>query len=538
MASLASSSPSLKAQALQLLLQNLAHESFPVNITVYGTNLTFSTPCFDVAVQESTSTLLAARALAKAGHTTLAWQSLLAFFDGQDSITGFLPQYRYYNPTSADQKYYLDNSTIPGPKLGLYLAALPLHASLVLDVFSLSPQEKRDLTNLKCLYQCLLRYHAYMMERQLAGRVHPWETLWDFHSWVDPLEDVRQEIKARKWKMPFEIPQLVSRKYNFLKNVYEPSVYLLLEKCRHNMTLCRLYDSVEHAAIWAQAHLDLDQMHAILAGRHILADPVPKAWLRESREFLSKLWSTNHNVFLPQYANKSLPVSDATSFVGLWSQLDNVSQVSSLASKLLQHGNGDFDFDCGPHAIWSRGACPENAYISPLLNYLVTIGLRRNNVDSIGYYLSNATTNQLFDTEAPDVIFAEALNATSGRAFASMDVCALQSTATAAVVVDLLIPDPPRVFIADPPIRTSGVIVIVILELVVAFAVGASCLLLSLKVLREFQLSSQVSDAALETGYYSAASSFEENNGNNEEIPKDDVNGAYQQPLLSMNTSL
>eukprot|EP00545_Synedropsis_sp_CCMP1620_P000526 CAMPEP_0119025102 /NCGR_PEP_ID=MMETSP1176-20130426/33131_1 /TAXON_ID=265551 /ORGANISM="Synedropsis recta cf, Strain CCMP1620" /LENGTH=560 /DNA_ID=CAMNT_0006980561 /DNA_START=42 /DNA_END=1724 /DNA_ORIENTATION=+ len=527
--------PPLLDQALEVLLENLNHETFSFNeetspsrrhsslLPTKNTTWAFSIPCSSARqVQESTSTLLAAHALAKAGNVTLAWESLRALVMGQRD-DGFLPKFRYLHDDD-DGEYYLNHTTIPGPKLGAHLSALPLHASVVLDVYALSEQADEDLQHLVDLYVSIYRYHQYMIKHRPDHNVwHPWETLWDAHSWVEPLGEVRRQIRKSKWRVPFDVPEQVLQSYDYIPEVYEPCIYLL--ECYTNSTKNEStttcpplrIQSVEYAAIWVEAHRDLIEMYRVLKDRHLdhllplseMDAEQPIEWLTGAHTQLDNMWDEEHQTFLPKKdENTAMIVPDASNFVSLWSPTSNVSRVYKLTSKLMQRDDSDFAFDCGAHAVWSQGGCSPTSTISPLLNYFIVTGLYRNDVHGMGYYISNATTNNLFP-EKGFVDFAVAFDATTGMPFQDyeMDACALRSTTTAAVVYNLATPTLPRVFYPDPPIRSSAIIVLIIAEVVVAFAIGASCLFLNLKMVRES--SRLVEDEQQgEDGYFSAAGSI------------------------------
>ena len=510
----------LADQALELLLFNLHQDTFNYTETIGKRTITktatwkFSTPCSSVSsVQDSTSTLLAARALAKAGNVTLAWNSIRALFSGQRA-DGFLPNYRYYDtdqlhvPEFAEndaQEYYINNTTIPGPRFGSQLASLPFHASVVLDVFAWSEQSEDDVQRLVDLYTSIYRYHHYMVE-QRPHLWHPWESLRDVHSWIQPLSSIRNHMKAAQWKIPFEVPPQVLHSYDYHPDVYGPCVYLL--ECYANSTRKNETSSppgtsscpprpqvwsVEHAAIWIQAHRDLLEMRRVLRDRHadwllVSMDPVlPTQWLTSAQEQLERLWSHEHGSFLPKQDNQSVVVADATNFVALWTRSNDTSRAYEFASNLLLRDSSEFSFDCGIHAVWSRGGCEEPSFISPLLNYFISTGLERNDLHGISYVISNATTNKLFPiSKDMNVDFPLVVHAETGLPFAHPDdVCSLRSTTTAAAVYNLATPTPARTYHPDPPIRSSGIIVLIIVELIVALAIGASCLFLNLKMLRE-----------------------------------------------------
>jgi hypothetical protein len=565
----------LTDQALTLLLQNLNQQTFSYNETQPSHNRHsilpaknetwyFSTPCSSARqVQESTSTLLAARALAKSGNVTLAWESLRSLVTGQRD-DGFIPKFRYLQhsrPSEDDDdsgggggnEYYLNHTTIPGPRLGSHLSALPLHASVVLDIFAWSEQGDEDLEHLVELYVSIYRYHRYMIKNRPTHNVrHPWETLWDSHSWIEPLGVVRRQIQRSKWKIPFDVPNQVLQSYDYLPEVYEPCIYLL--ECYANSTKnesktsdCPPFQiqAVEHAAIWVEAHSDLIEMYRVLKDRHqnyllpLSATDLeqPALWLATAQDQLECLWDDGQGTFLPKgNENTTLIVPDASNFVGLWSGSTNLSHVYMLASKLMQRDDSKFSFDCGKYAVWSRGGCSSTSTISPVLNYLISTGLHRNDVHGIGYYIANATTDHLFpdDTLAK---FPVAFNATTGLPFPNfaMGTCELQFTTTAAVVYDLVTPTPPRIFYPDPPIRNSGIIVLIIVEVMVAFAIGASCLFLNLKMVRESSRLAEDEQQG-EDGYFSAAGSigadypYEIHNDGNE---TQEESGALMNPNMS-----
>ena len=178
------------------------------------------TPVTDI--QESTSTLLTARSYAKANRTDLAWDILRSFFVVQGT-NGHLPKYRYTatakegTATTGDksESYYVQNSTLPsikmfGPPPPLYspcnptdhtvdksndlnshtnhptcydsngeytyvneiniqssgrlLSAIPMHATILLEIFYLSNQSIEDVQQLSFYYQRLYHFHSFWMD--------------------------------------------------------------------------------------------------------------------------------------------------------------------------------------------------------------------------------------------------------------------------------------------------------------------------------------------------------------------------------------
>jgi len=324
--------------------------------------------------------------------------------------------------------------------------------------------------------------------------------------------------------MPFQVPTAIKQSHNYIQDVYEPCVYLLL-KCRREYSsdpscLYR-FSSVDHTAILVKAYEDLLKMREVLLGRHVTIESAHQEWLESSREFLfQNLWNEQYQTFLPRQLHTSpnstkkwIVEPDASIFVGLWTEIKNESRVNNMASKLMERdGYNSFFFNCGIYGIWSLGGCVPNSSISPFLNYLISTGLYRNDVHGMAWYISNLTTNRLFlegSNESVVVDFAEELDTASGKPFPYMDSCALTSTTTAAIVYDLSTGFTPfPTFLTDPPIKNSGVIALVVFELVIAFSIGASCLLLSLRLLRqEFQQSEEARQSfVLEDGYFSVNS--------------------------------
>jgi len=168
-----------------------------------------------------------------------------------------------------------------------------------------------------------------------------------------------------------------------------------------------------------------------------------------------------------------------------------------MSSQLLQH-SGQFSFYCGDYPLWSIGGC-EGAFqlgsplILFLLNYRVSKGLRRNKEVGLAHFLERSSLNLICglpnsdESDLNDCFqsqrFASAYNATSYLPVGK-DECGLSSTLTAAIVVDMLIPDKAFRYESEPPISSSSVIFLIAVELVVAFGVGVTCLILSLNLMR------------------------------------------------------
>jgi hypothetical protein len=186
-------------------------------------------------------------------------------------------------------------------------------------------------------------------------------------------------------------------------------------------------------------------------------------------------------------------------------------------SHILDDYMNNLAWNCGVHALWSRGGCSKASVIVPLINYLVAIGLNRNHLLGMGHFMIQTTLNlmsvqeqqwQTQQSSQHSLVFSEVFNATTGLPLVKNNLmeeeCSLTSTLTAAILYNLVTADPPRNFHPDPPIRSSGVIVLMIMELV---AIGASCLFLNLKMLRESSRLVQ-EEADREDGFFTTAGSL------------------------------
>ena len=539
-------------QAFQLLLQNFVTDEH---------NQTLVKTCGPSMVQESTASLLTARAFAKAGNFALAWETLnvlLLTDDDDDKDTGFLPKYRYFS--NDETCPYVPETTIPNWSLlsGTFLTALPLHATIVLDIFAWSDQSLEEVKFLHKLFDRLYRYHKFLATERIGRIWHPWESLMDVASLIPAMAGVRREMAERNWNMPFEIPSQVQDSYEYIKEVYEPSIYLL-ERHRNatddssNSAIVQrpfVMMDVAYAAVWAKANQDLIQMQKVLEGRHELSRAginnmnELNEWTESAEDLLESLWSEEHQTYRSMvliangtsYSYEGLTEWDASNFVAMWYPIEIRSRVSQMALRLETRD----EFDCGLYPLWTRGECAPKSAISPLLNFLVSTGLENNNVLGVSQYIANSTVNLVcglqHNHESNSTLYCS--NATPFATFYdtvfyhpyNQDACSLTSTTTAAVVYNLLKPSPELTFQQDP-LQRSGVIAVIFVDVIVAFGVGLGCLLLSLNLLRITRReirSTVIDNNSLEGLYYSAAGSFlEEQQDDAEEVD----------PLLSVSRS-
>jgi len=549
-----------------------AHHSNPRCDSFTNVTLQYPTPCSTAhTVSESTSGLLAARSYAKMGDSAAAWGALDALFLGMSH--GLIPQYRYFGTDSVD--YYLPNTTIPSRRLfdpygkselissSKRISSVPIHASLVLETFYLTNQTDDDLDGLERAFWHLWNYHEYLhtvVLRNCPGDacynvIHPWETtLAD--DWIvgNSLKPINDQMHSTNWTLAFNIPSQVKNAWNFDNDTYLAMIYLL--ECQSNATRdCQSNGSIENETA-CETHmlqscpfsmLDVGNAAALLQSNRdlkimadILVDSITAPskfqllqlveWEKTSKNVLDSLWHTPTRSFLSKFASEWIVQPDATNFLGLWTKMENRSWVEDVTFHLMQH-NGDFAFDCGDYPLWSFGGCKADAYISPLLNYIVSRGLKRNGIDGLGHYVSNSTLNLLCQTSsgkndeqdsACNIAFVASFDAHSSHPFKYRDVCSSTWTATAAIAYNLVIPDNAFSYTPPPPIRASWVIVLVFAELIVAFIMGMSCLVLSLSLMRrlndvvddneQFNMGLLLDTASL--NFFSAASSNDSSSSN------------------------
>jgi len=293
---------------------------------------------------------------------------------------------------------------------------------------------------------------------------------------------------------------------------------------------------VGYTSALAKADRDLQQIGQILSDKHVIAQPsrysaeVAAGRTRRSGGMLHRMWDDDKGTFLNAIVNHTheansmygsnittslkLPrvrvssdsatlathrkhdtafeyASLSSNFDALWTPLSNSTKVEQISAHLLQR-SGRYSFYCGDYPLWSSGGCGESedsALILLLRNYRVSKGLRNNEEVGLAHFLERSSLNLICgfpNSDESDLTncgesrrLARAFNATSG-----LPLGGPASTLTAAIVLDFLHPDKAFKYECGPPISTSSVIVLIAMELVVAFGVGLTCLLLSLNLMR------------------------------------------------------
>ena len=553
------------------------------------TNVIFPTVCrgTSTTMQESTSSLLAARAFAKAKRFGLAWDAIDSLLASQYD-DGFLPKYQFYPNTSQfplhnnhyanDNDNDNDDNSSEMPAMG-YISGLPLYATVVLEVFGWSHQTPQDVKRLARAFPKIYRHHEYLHINRVGYNVlHPWELLTDTSLtdyWDKALGTVYQQMKRTNWTPSSQhdaLPlQLVEEEEEELLRRMPPrlldaGIYLL--ECHKNVTR-QNYKSHSHstkkndtlreecgfavhdvayAAVWAKANSDLQQVGEILWGKQLLTSSVDilaqlELWSLESNQQLYSLWRHDEQRFVSKtlsyppdrYNDGWLTRRDASNFVGLWQSRLNQSFVEAQVFHLLQH-QGPYAFDCGEYPLWSMGGCNANSTISPLVNYLVSTGLVRNDAKGLGAYITNSTLNLMCGsddgndlTQCPMPLsflpFYPPTTLATTTTTTTSSLCGSTSTLTGAVAYNMLLPDLPLNFAIAPPLTKTWVLVLVGLELFIAFAMGLGCLLMSLhlrSLLRPPRNHTDDEGESMEGTFYMAYETLSDYD-NEEEVGEDDI---------------
>jgi len=265
----------------------------------------------------------------------------------------------------------------------------------------------------------------------------------------------------------------------------------------------------------SKANKDLFMIAQILVDKNRMTRPKSddmasaKARTNSSMDMLNSLWDADKGSFFNRlvifneeadgwYSSSGtttvpLEASIAYNFFSMSDPTLNSSQVTKMSTQLLQR-SGKFSFNCGDYPVWSVGDC-KNVHsppIIPLVSYRVATGLVRNGEVGLANFISDGLLDLMCKLPVSDesdlkncsngsLHFADAFNSTN---LLPLGNATLESTLTAAIVLDMLLPDKEFAYESEPPISASSVIYLVAAELVVAFAVGLVCLILSLYLMR------------------------------------------------------
>ncbi|KAL7497654.1 hypothetical protein ACHAWT_005673 [Skeletonema menzelii] len=462
-----------------------------------------------------------------------AWSDFIGSYPGPKLFGSKPPEEHAINPSlDAETKVWSSNT----------IMATPHHATSILEIFYLSNQTSDDVDNLSIFYSKLQNWHTYLHQQTISNCSdarhandtfpclivrHPLETEIDMKSplWESALMNVTQIVRDKKWNSGMSIPKEVKDSFDYPgDDIYNSYIYLLqcLNEGNNNVTsqnhtnytkqFCPFgMIDVGVSAVLAKADMDMLMIGQILADKNHLTRPTmdemasTKARTNRSMDMLHALWDEDRGSFFNRLvtltqtddgwynSNATMPLetSIAYNFFSMIDPMLNSSLVAKMSMQLLQR-SGKLSFNCGSYPLWSVGGCTNNSSpIIPLVNYRVSTGFIRNGELGLGAYVSYGLLNLICGLPNSDesnltncrenLDFADAFDGASSLPIGNN---IMQSSRTAAVVLDLLLPTKEFAYESEPPISASSVIFLIAAELVVAFAVGVVCLVLSLNLMR------------------------------------------------------
>lgn len=380
--------------------------------------------------------------------------------------------------------------------------------------------------------------------------IHPWESLVDDNSpqWGQLLSHIDAIIKEEGWEPP---PGTIIRNHNPPNDdVDKAMIYLLqchadatniTDTVKKNGKESKMGDyeeklikrcpfamlDVSHLAVLTRSNYDLYQIGKILHDLHSSKAPsktqlvTMEYWIDLTARLNARVW----NEELGRYASRNMlfqknQTSQEYDFVGTedfsdahnaadlmvsWNiEADSARFMSMVVFPLLDK-NADFSFNCGSYPIrsWACHKGDSNdtnstaePTIQPLINYWVSLGLENNGANGLGKFVQQSTLQFMcqdsyeFDSMpigCSKFTFSNAYNAQNGLPAEGSSSCDLTTTASGAILYNLLVPDKPLSFKPSPPIQNGWVIVLVVALIMVVFSIGLSCLLLSLNMMRRLK---------------------------------------------------
>lgn len=360
---------------------------------------------------------------------------------------------------------------------------------------------------------------------------HPWETEIDIRSPIlnNSLNRLNDELLSWRWSPPFEIPDAVKTFDYPGDEAYTSLLYLL--DCLSNKTAVdvqdqhKSYDNIQaecpfsmidvgFTAALAKSDEDLRQIQQILSDKNRISysqreADIADSKIHTSKQMLNALWNEQSGTFFNRVvnlqldyngrysSNKTTELEDAVAynFMGMWAPLANTTRISHMTTQIIQR-SGKFSYGCGEYPLWSVGGCTEtnisSPRIFPLVNYRLFTGLKRNGA-GMQQYIQTSTLNLICGSANSDesnltncnenLLFATTFDASTHRSLGK-SACGLTSTLTASIVLDLLSADKPFHYDSSPPISNSSIIILIAVEMIIAMAIGLSCLILSLNLVR------------------------------------------------------
>lgn len=365
---------------------------------------------------------------------------------------------------------------------------------------------------------------------------HPWETEIDMHSPIlnNSLNRLNDEVLSWGWSPSFEIPEGVKTFDYPGDEAYTSLLYLL--DCLSNKTSDDVQDrhmssdniqaacpfsmiDVGFTAALAKSDEDLRQIQQILSDKNRISysqreAEIAHTKIHTSKQMLNALWNEPSGIYFNRVvslqlgyngrysSNKTTELDDAVAynFMGMWTSLANATRIAHMTTQMIQR-SGNFSYGCGEYPLWSVGGCTKSnssgthrssPRIFPLVNYRIATGLKRNGA-GMQQYIQTSTLNLICGTANSDesnltncnenLLFASTFDASTHRSLGK-SACGLTSTLTASIVLDLLSADKTFSYDSSPPISNSSIIFLIAVEMIIAMAIGLSCLILSLNLVR------------------------------------------------------
>ncbi|KAL7460161.1 hypothetical protein ACHAXS_000625, partial [Conticribra weissflogii] len=348
---------------------------------------------------------------------------------------------------------------------------------------------------------------------------HPWETEIDLNSplWSHALKNVTKSMKEIDWVPSCDIPLAVKQSFDYPgDDGYNALLYLLENQAQNSfvdgaheyngqkihrhrdlssdMSLSPQFAMLDvgFTAALSKADRDMMQIARILVDKNYVPPPTWEVMellavrSRRSNEMLHQLWDHRSGTFLNRVVsaeNRSdenhsnltvsmtLDVAVGYNFAALWDQLSNKTMTEKMASQFLHH-IGNFSFLCDDFPLWSVGCDEakkngeEAPFILPLLNYRVSNGFKRNNEAGLGSFMQASTANLLcglsnsqnsnLEECQEHIRFARAFNASTFLPLGIESPCDVSSTLTAAIALDMILPDKVFRYDPEPPISNSS----------------------------------------------------------------------------------
>jgi hypothetical protein len=256
----------------------------------------------------------------------VAWQLIQSIFDVQ-GVNGFIPKYRYSPLKSSTRQgdrrdvYYIPNTKFPYKDFfhkltnhseayesyfppssksqyarhqlssSVPLAALPLHSTIILEIFYLSSQTDYDLLQLELYFTKLFQWHSFLYNYRnisansnIVGIQHPWESTVPMKSpfWryvFQLMENDNHTVTNHNWTTPFSIPNSVKSNSDYPGDeIYNSFLYLFHCNSVHNHTPCFTMVDVGFSSILSKSSRDLLQIAQILNDKRCARTITTQEW--------------------------------------------------------------------------------------------------------------------------------------------------------------------------------------------------------------------------------------------------------------------